>query len=34
VLETAFSDGTWQKIYAGTLGKSGSEASPPALEKY
>ena len=33
-LESAFSDGTWQKIYDGTLGKSGSAASPPALEKY
>ena len=34
VLETAYSDGTWQKIYDGTLGKSGTAASPPALEKY
>jgi glutamate transport system substrate-binding protein len=33
-LETAAKDGTWQKIYDGTLGKSGSPASPPALEKY
>ena len=33
-LESAFSDGTWQKIYDGTLGKSGSAGSPPALEKY
>jgi glutamate transport system substrate-binding protein len=33
-LETAESDGTWQKIYDGTLGKSGSAASPPKLEKY
>jgi glutamate transport system substrate-binding protein len=34
VLETSVSDGTWQKIYSGTLGKSGSSATPPPLEKY
>jgi glutamate transport system substrate-binding protein len=34
VFEQAFGDGTWQKIYDGTLGKSGSSATPPALEKY
>ncbi|HEY8533203.1 MAG TPA: glutamate ABC transporter substrate-binding protein [Micromonospora sp.] len=34
VLEAAFHDGTWQKIYDGTLGKSGSPASPPELERY
>jgi glutamate transport system substrate-binding protein len=33
-LEAAFGDGTWQKIYDGTLGKSGSPASPPTLERY
>ncbi|MGI5244600.1 transporter substrate-binding domain-containing protein [Dactylosporangium sp. CA-139066] len=33
-LEQAESDGTWQKIYDGTLGKSGSPATAPALEKY
>ena len=33
-LETSFTDGTWQKIYDGTLGKSGSSAKPPTLEKY
>ncbi len=33
-LEAAFKDGTWQKIYDGTLGKSGSPATPPALERY
>jgi glutamate transport system substrate-binding protein len=33
-LETAMKDGTWQKIYDGTLGKSGSSATPPTLEKY
>jgi glutamate transport system substrate-binding protein len=34
LLEKSFSDGTWQKIYDGTLGKSGSAAKPPALERY
>lgn len=33
-IEAAYGDGTWQKIYDGTLGKSGSAGSPPALEKY
>jgi glutamate transport system substrate-binding protein len=33
-LEEAEKDGTWQKIYDGTLGKSGSPATPPALERY
>lgn len=33
-IEAAFKDGTWQKIYDGTLGKSGSSATPPALERY
>ncbi|MEV1286997.1 glutamate ABC transporter substrate-binding protein [Micromonospora sp. NPDC049679] len=33
-LAASFADGTWQKIYDGTLGKSGSPASPPALERY
>ncbi|WP_238016132.1 glutamate ABC transporter substrate-binding protein [Dactylosporangium sp. AC04546] len=33
-LESAFGDGTWQKVYDGTLGKSGSAAKPPTLEKY
>ncbi|BCJ42341.1 ABC transporter substrate-binding protein [Actinoplanes ianthinogenes] len=33
-LDAAFKDGTWQKIYDGTLGKSGSPATPPALERY
>ncbi|GAA1711651.1 glutamate ABC transporter substrate-binding protein [Fodinicola feengrottensis] len=27
-------DGTWKKIYDGTLGKSGSTSEPPALERY
>lgn len=34
ILQAAFTDGTWQKIYDGTLGKSGSPASPPPLERY
>jgi glutamate transport system substrate-binding protein len=33
-LEASFGDGTWQKIYDGTLGKSGSPAKPPTLERY
>jgi len=34
ILAASFADGTWQKIYDGTLGKSGSPASPPPLERY
>ena len=34
VLQAAETDGTWKKIYDGTLGKSGSPATPPPLEKY
>ncbi len=34
ILEAAAKDGTWQKIYDGTLGRSGSTATPPALERY
>jgi len=34
ILATSFTDGTWQKIYDGTLGKSGSPAMPPTLERY
>jgi glutamate transport system substrate-binding protein len=33
-LAAAESDGTWQKIYDGTLGKSGSPATAPQLERY
>ncbi|MBA2324329.1 MAG: glutamate ABC transporter substrate-binding protein [Pseudonocardiales bacterium] len=33
ILQKSFEDGTWQKIYDGTLGKSGSSASPPKLER-
>lgn len=34
ILQAAYDDGTWQKIYDNTLGKSGSPASPPALQRY
>ncbi len=34
ILAASFTDGSWQKIYDGTLGKSGSPASPPPLERY
>ncbi|KAA2254847.1 glutamate ABC transporter substrate-binding protein [Solihabitans fulvus] len=34
VLQKAYDDGTWQKIYDSTLGKSGSKASPPPLTRY
>ena len=33
-LDAAVKDGTWQKIYDGTLGKSGSAATAPPLERY
>jgi glutamate transport system substrate-binding protein len=34
ILEAAMTDGTWKKIYDGTLGRSGSSAEPPKLERY
>jgi glutamate transport system substrate-binding protein len=34
ILEKSASDGTWKKIYDETLGKSGSDSTPPPLEKY
>jgi glutamate transport system substrate-binding protein len=34
ILQTAIDDGTWQDIYDTTLGKSGSDASPPELDRY
>ncbi|MFC5994920.1 glutamate ABC transporter substrate-binding protein [Pseudonocardia hispaniensis] len=34
ILQAAYDDGTWQTIYDNTLGKSGSPASPPALQRY
>ena len=34
VLAASVTDGTWKKIYDSTLGKSGSPAEAPALERY
>ncbi len=34
LLDAAEKDGTWQKIYDATLGKSGSSATPPPLQRY
>jgi len=34
LLAAAIADGTWQKIYDGTLGKSGSPGTPPQLQRY
>ena len=34
ILQAAETDGTWKQIYDGTLGKSGSPADPPPLERY
>lgn len=34
LLQAAINDGTWQKIYNATLGKSGSAAQPPAIQRY
>ncbi|MGI5129182.1 glutamate ABC transporter substrate-binding protein [Pseudonocardia sp. CA-107938] len=34
LLQAAIDDGTWKKIYDGTLGKSGSPGTPPALQRY
>ena len=34
VLQKSYDDGTWQKIYDATLGKSGSAGSPPPLQRY
>ena len=34
ILQTALDDGTWQKIYDNTLGKSGSEAEKPVIDRY
>jgi glutamate transport system substrate-binding protein len=33
-LQKALDDGTWQKFYDATLGKSGSKATKPAIERY
>ena len=34
ILEAAAKDGTWTQIYHGTLGASGSTATPPAVDRY
>lgn len=34
LLQASYDDGTWQRIYAATLGKSGAPAQPPALQRY
>ncbi len=34
ILQQAESDGTWKSIYDSTLGKSGSPATPPPLDRY
>jgi glutamate transport system substrate-binding protein len=34
LLQASYDDGTWQKIYDGTLGLSGATASPPELQRY
>ncbi len=34
ILDTATKDGTWKQIYDGTLGTSGSDAKPPAVDRY
>ncbi|RZQ59957.1 glutamate ABC transporter substrate-binding protein [Amycolatopsis suaedae] len=34
ILQGALDDGTWQAIYDNTLGKSGSPATKPTLERY
>jgi glutamate transport system substrate-binding protein len=33
ILQTSLDDGTWDSIYASTLGKSGSPATKPTLDK-
>jgi glutamate transport system substrate-binding protein len=34
ILQSALDDGTWGKIYDGTLGKSGSSAEKPKIDRY
>jgi glutamate transport system substrate-binding protein len=34
ILQNALDDGTWQEIYDTTLGKSGSKAEKPTLDRY
>ncbi|MDT7741947.1 MAG: glutamate transport system substrate-binding protein [Actinomycetota bacterium] len=33
LIQQAETDGTWQRIYTATLGKSGSPAAPPAIQR-
>ena len=34
LLQQSFTDGTWQRIYDQTLGRSGAPASPPVIQRY
>ena len=34
ILQAAMDDGTWQKIYDATLGKSGATATKPQIQRY
>ncbi|HVL86265.1 MAG TPA: glutamate ABC transporter substrate-binding protein [Pseudonocardia sp.] len=34
ILQEAYDDGTWQQIYDATLGRSGSPAEPPPIDRY
>ncbi|NKE61225.1 glutamate ABC transporter substrate-binding protein [Lentzea sp. PSKA42] len=34
ILQASLDDGTWQKIYDGTLGKSGASAQKPTIDRY
>lgn len=34
LLQAAIDDGTWKTIYDGTLGKSGTPAEPPTIDRY
>ncbi|HVW42700.1 MAG TPA: glutamate ABC transporter substrate-binding protein [Amycolatopsis sp.] len=34
LLQASIDNGTWQKIYNSTLGKSGSTATPPPIQRY
>lgn len=34
LIQQSETDGTWQRIYDATLGKSGSPATPPAIQRY
>ena len=34
IIEDSYTNGKWQEIYDATLGKSGSKATPPPIERY